>query len=113
MSKIKPMALVETMSQKVCQHSNIYFRTNKKTGRVYSGKLCNPYEGEPSELQTAQRTAFKTQSAAVRAYLKAKKANPDEDYRLIKAAYDKQYKVGSLFGFVMKNYDKYASVINA
>ena len=42
MAEIKPMALIESMSKKVCEHSDVYFRTNKKTGKVYTGKLCNP-----------------------------------------------------------------------
>ena len=37
MAKIKPMALIENMSKKVCMHSDVYFRTNKQTGVVYSG----------------------------------------------------------------------------
>ena len=38
MAEIKPMALIESMKKKVCMHSDVYFRTNKKTGKVYTGK---------------------------------------------------------------------------
>ena len=34
MSEIKPMALIESMCKKVCMHSDVYFRTNKRTGKV-------------------------------------------------------------------------------
>mgnify|MGYP003425724069 CR=1 FL=1 len=37
MAEIKPMALIESMRKKVCMHSDVYFRTNKKTGKVYTG----------------------------------------------------------------------------
>ena len=55
MAEIKPMALIESMSKKVCEHSDVYFRTNKKTGKVYTGKLCNPSAKEPSVNQTAAK----------------------------------------------------------
>ena len=32
MAEIKPMALIESMKKKVCMHSDVYFRTNKRTG---------------------------------------------------------------------------------
>ena len=31
MADIKPMALIESMSKKVCMHSDVYFRTNNRT----------------------------------------------------------------------------------
>ena len=34
MAEIKPMALIESMKKKVCEHSDVYFRTNKQTGKV-------------------------------------------------------------------------------
>ena len=69
MAQIKPMALIESMKKKVCMHSDVYFRTNKKTGKVYTGKLCNPSTKEPSAAQTAAKARFAKVSAAVRAIL--------------------------------------------
>ena len=66
MAEIKPMALIESMKKKVCEHSDVYFRTNKKTGKVTTGKLCNPSTKEPSAAQTAARARFAKVSAAVR-----------------------------------------------
>ena len=40
MSAIKPMGLVESMSGKLCGHSDIYFF--RRNGKVFTGKLCNP-----------------------------------------------------------------------
>jgi hypothetical protein len=67
MAEIKPMALIESMKKKVCEHSDVYFRTNKKTGKVYTGKLCNPSTKEPSADEQAQRTRFATVARMVQA----------------------------------------------
>ena len=105
MAKIKPMALIESMSKKVCEHSDVYFRTNKRTGKVYTGKLCNPSTKEPSAAQTAAKARFAKVSAAVRAIL----AGTSEQKTQLVAEYKKQTKIGSLFGYAMKklngNYD--------
>ena len=106
MAKIKPMALVESMSKKVCMHSDVYFRTNKQTGVVYSGKLCNPSMKEPSAAQTAAKARFAKVAAAVRAIL----AGTSEQKTQLVAEYKRQTKIGSLFGYAMKklngNYDE-------
>ena len=106
MAKIKPMALVESMSQKVCEHSDVYFRTNKRTGVVYTGKLCNPFEGEPTPDQVAKRTRFAKVSAAIRARLAVPASGtPTEEQVALKKAYEAQHKVGSLFGFAWKKWN--------
>ena len=69
MAKIKPMALIESMSKKVCMHSDVYFRTNKKTGAVYSGKLCNPSQKPLTESQEKAKRRFAKVSTAVRTIL--------------------------------------------
>ena len=97
MSEIKPMALIESMRKKVCMHSDVYFRTNKKTGKVYTGKLCNPSTKEPSAAQTAAKARFAKVSAAVRAIL----AGSSEQKTELVTAYKAQTKIGSLFGYAM------------
>lgn len=110
MATIKPMALIESMSKKVCEHSNVYFRTNKQTGTTYSGKLCNPSTKEPSAAQTAAKARFAKVVAAVRTIL----ADPTEKAKL-EAEFKSQTKVGSLFGYAMKklnsNYDSDGNLI--
>ncbi len=110
MATIKPMALIESMSKKVCEHSNVYFRTNKQTGTTYSGKLCNPSTKEPSAAQTAAKARFAKVVAAVRTIL----ADPTEKAKL-QAEFKSQTKVGSLFGYAMKklngNYDANGDLI--
>ena len=111
MSEIKPMALIESMRKKVCGHSDVYFRTNKKTGKVYTGKLCNPSTKEPSAAQTAAKARFSKVSAAVRAIL----AGSSEQKTQLVAEYNAQNKIGSLFGYAMHklnaNYDAEGNVI--
>ena len=51
MAEIKPMALIESMRKKVCMHSDVYFRTNKQTGKTTTGKLCYPSAKAPSAAQ--------------------------------------------------------------
>jgi len=110
MSEIKPMALIESMRKKVCMHSDVYFRVNKQTGKVTTGKLCNPSDKAPSAAQTAARARFTKVQAAVRAIL----ADPTEKAQL-KAEFKAQTKYGSLFGYAMHklngNYDANGDLI--
>ena len=97
MAEIKPMALIESMSKKVCEHSDVYFRTNKRTGKVYTGKLCNPSTKAPSAAQTAAKARFAKVTTAVRAIL----AGSTEQKTQLVAEYKSQTKYGSLFGYAM------------
>ena len=90
------MALIESMSKKVCEHSDVYFRTNKQTGKVTTGKLCNLSDKEPSTAQIAVKTRFSKVAKAIRAVL----ADPTEKAKL-EAEYKAQTKYGSLFGYAM------------
>ena len=110
MALIKPMALIESMKKKVCEHSDVYFRTNKRTGKVTTGKLCNPSTKAPSAAQTAAKARFAKVAAAVRTILEdaTQKA-------ALEAEYKAQHKYGSLFGYAMHklngNYDANGDVI--
>lgn len=110
MAEIKPMALIESMKKKVCEHSDVYFRVNKQTGKVYTGKLCNPSTKEPSAAQIAAKARFKKVQAAVRTIL----ADPTEKAKL-QSEYKAQHTYGSLFGYAMhklnSNYDAQGNLI--
>ena len=112
MAFIKPMALIESMRKKVCEHSDVYFRTNKQTGVTTTGKLCNPSTKEPSAAQTAAKERFAKVTAAVRAIL----ADPTEKAKL-QAEFKSQTKYGSLFGYAMHklndNYDANGDLISS
>ena len=102
MAEIKPMALIESMKKKVCEHSD----------KVYTGKLCNPSTKEPSAAQTAAKARFTKVTAAVRAIL----AGSSEQKTQLVAEYNSQTKYGSLFGYAMHklngNYDQNGDLIN-
>ena len=104
MATIKPMALIESMSKKVCMHSDVYFRTNKQTGKTTTGKLCNPSSKAPSAAQIAAKNRFKKVRTAIGLLL----ADPTEKAKL-EAEYKSQTKYGSLLGYAMHklndNYD--------
>ena len=105
MAKIKPMGLIESMSGGVCTHSDVYFRTNKRTGKTYSGKLCNPYTGEPSADQVTTRTMFGTACATAKGILNATASDTANYAKLqtYKASYDANPKfAGSLYNFIVK-----------
>ena len=112
MAEIKPMALIESMKKKVCEHSDVYFRTNKRTGKVTTGKLCNPSTKEPSAAQIKAKARFAKVVAAVRTIL----ADPAQTAAL-ESEYKAQHTYGSLFGYAMHklngNYDENGDLINA
>lgn len=111
MAEIKPMALIESMKKKVCQHSDVYFRVNKRTGKVTTGKMCNPSTKAPSANQVKAKARFAKVQAAVRTIF----ADPTEKAKLL-AEYKAQTRYGSLFGYAMHklngNYDENGDLIN-
>ena len=110
MAEIKPMALIESMKKKVCMHSDVYFRTNRQTGKTTTGKLCYPSTKAPSAAQIKAKERFAKVVAAVRTIL----TDPTEKAKL-EAEYKSQTKYGSLFGYAMHklspNYDSDGNVI--
>ena len=110
MAEIKPMALIESMRKKVCMHSDVYFRTNRQTGKVTTGKLCNPSTKADSVNQTKAKSRFAKVVAAVRTILSdaTEKAKLEKEFKA-------QTKIGSLFGYAMHklnpNYDQNGDLI--
>lgn len=91
MSKIKPMILVEKLSGKVCGHSNTYFA--ERNGTQYTGTICNPYMGEPTEKQIAVRQKFADTYTAMAALTEEQKAEYETAFR-------KQKKYKTLRGYI-------------
>ena len=91
MAKLKPMILIERMSGKVCGHSNTYFA--ERNGTQYTGTICNPYKGEPTEKQIAVRQKFADTYAAMAALT-------EEQIDAYKEAFRKQKKYRSLRGYI-------------
>lgn len=93
MSKIKPMALIESMSGKICQHSDMYFF--ERNGKVFTGKICNPSTKEPTEAQLAVQEKFKTAHANTQAAI-----DDPEQLAAYQTAYDAQKKYSTLRGYI-------------
>ena len=100
MAKIKPMELLSRLSGKVCGHSNTYFA--ERNGTQYTGTICNPYTGEPTDKQISIRTKFQT----VIANMAALSTEEIEAYR---QAFKKQKKYPTLRGYIFaQEYKKLA-----
>lgn len=93
MSRIKPTDLVESMSGKLCGHSEYYFF--RKNGKVFSGRMCNPSTKEPTANQLAQRQKF----ATARANAKTALANSEQKAAYMEA-FKKQKKYSDFSGYV-------------
>ena len=91
MSKIKPMILVEKLSGKVCGHSNTYFA--ERNGTQYTGTICNPYTGEPTEKQIAVCQKFRETYEAMAQLTEDQKAEYE-------AAFKRQKKCKTLRGYI-------------
>ena len=91
MAKIKPMELLARLSGKVCGHSNTYFA--ERNGTQYTGTICNPYTGEPTDKQIAVREKFADTIEAIN--------NLTEEQRdAYKEAFRKQKKYRTLRGYI-------------
>ena len=100
MAKIKPLATIESMSGKVCIHSDMYFRTNKITGKTFTGKLCNPSTKEPNANQLAAMNRFKKVRAAVATRLETPATKAE-----ILAEFKAQTKIGTLQGYAFHKWN--------
>jgi len=98
------MVLVESMSGKVCKHSDVYFRTNKRNGNVSTGKLCNPSTAAPTTNQTSARTKFASAIAKAKAILAATSTDTDQSNYTKKTNYTAAYKADSKFPGTLFNY---------
>ena len=87
-------------SGRACNHENIYTKTNRKTGKCYSVKLCNP-STMVSEMQAAHRTSFGIISTTISQWIKEQQALNSADFIYIKTAFDRQTRYATLRGYIM------------
>lgn len=103
MGKVKTTWLLPGHSGRPCHHEDIYTKMNKKTGQVYSVKLCYPSE-KVTANQVAQRNSFGLVSMALSAWIRQNKVATATDhaaYLAVKAQYDRQTKYSTLRGYMM------------
>ena len=91
MARIKPMELLSRLSGKVCGHSNTYFA--ERNGTQYTGTICNPYKGEPTDKQIAVREKFASTIEAINALTEEQKTAYEK-------AFKQQKKYRSLRGYI-------------
>lgn len=104
MSRFKPMDLLSKLSGKLCSHSDMYFA--ERNGTQYTGKICNPYMGQPTENQLIVRNNFASTIVAINALTDEQKQAYIAEYANPKNR--KQYK--TLRGFIFAQ--EYAKIIN-
>lgn len=80
MSKIKLEAPFRQFRGKICKHSDIIYK--EMYGTQFTSQICNPYTGEPSAAQVAQKERFRQAKANVQAL-------STEDVAAYKDAYKK------------------------
>ena len=79
------------MSGKLCSHSDIYFA--ERNGTQYTGKICNPYTGEPTVNQVSVRQKFADT-------IEAMTNLTEEQIEQYKTAFRKQKKYKTLRGYI-------------
>lgn len=100
MGTVKGTWLLPSHSGRACNHEDIYTKMNKKTGKCYSVKLCNPNFSTTSG-QATQRTAFGIISSAIAAWITDNKLANTAAYKTLKRLFDRQTKYATLRGFMM------------
>lgn len=94
MAKIKPMILIESMSGKVCSHSDTYFAL--RNGVQYTGTRCHKRRTPYTQNELNNQTKFKTaHTAAVRRLRDASQQAKDL------AAFKTQTKYKTLLGYLI------------
>lgn len=103
MAKIKPMILIESMSGKVCSHSDTYFAV--RNGVQYTGTRCNIRTTPFSESEIKNQQKFKNaHTAAISRLRDASQQAKDL------ANFKKQTKYKTLLGYLIA--DEYSKIKN-
>ncbi len=90
-------------SGRACKHESIYTRVNKKTGKCYTAKLCNP-NTEANATQLSVRSSFGLVNKAVSEWITANKVSTgsaNADYKKVKKMFDSQSVYATLRGFMV------------
>ena len=110
MAKVRPNAIIATISGKLARGEDVYLATNKRTGRVYAVQVIRPYRGPWSDKQVAHRKAFGERSKTAAAWLAANdpKRNGGEEtaeYKAMLRKYNRQNKTSNIMAFVVAHYE--------
>ena len=114
MAQVNPNATIYSMSGKVNQMSNIYYRTNKQTGKVFTGTILRKVE-VTSAHQLALQEKFAQRTALVNNWMATNKPgvsqpNGTELYQSLLRAYKSQHKFATFRGYVFHLIDEEGNV---
>ena len=59
MAKVNFYEPIKSVQGKICTHDDVIYKVFGPTGRQYTSKICNPFRGEPTAAQVAQKAKFK------------------------------------------------------
>lgn len=98
---------VTGLSGKLYEGDNVHFRTIRKTGKSFMVVVEHPNKRPPTAKQIAHRKDFGMKSKVVKQWFEDNKPSDamprgTEEYQRMKKAFDRQYKIDSMFGFVFK-----------
>ena len=100
--KVIPIEVIAGLRGKVCSHSDMYVRQNRRNGVMYTGKLCNPYDGPIGDKQRSLINKFKAARTAV-----ATTMADAEALQTYTEQFKAQKKYSTLRGFIFaKEYEK-------
>ncbi|MBP5345252.1 MAG: hypothetical protein J6Y99_03465 [Bacteroidales bacterium] len=114
MAQVNPNATIYSMSGKVNQMSNIYYRTNKQTGKVFTGTLLRKVTASNAN-QLALQEKFIQRNALVNDWMAANKPSVSQPkgselYQAVLRAYKSQHKIGTFRGYVSHRIDEEGNV---
>jgi len=102
MGRISGNWITGTHSGRACRHENIYTKVNKKTGVIYSVKLCNPNTKSNSNQKLVQ-SGFTLVQSAISSWIDTEKkaSSLSADFKKVKKAFDAQSKYATLRGYMI------------
>ena len=109
MGRISGNGLMGGHSGRAGKHENVYTRVNRKTGKCYTVKLCNPNREYTAE-QKAYWKSFGRTNAAIQAWIKEQRQSPSEAYKKLLSTFNRQTRYSTLLGMMVSK--KMATIVD-
>lgn len=106
MAKIIPVSYIVAITGTLSPNEKIYSRTNKRTGQTFTSKLTRPTYRN-TEAQHKLRASLGARSRAASEWNRANRPSAEHPdgtplYQALRAAYERQNKIGNFFAFIVK-----------
>ena len=94
MAKIITDSIIRGIKGKICSHDDTFLATRNKSKTIYTSRICNPSEADPTDRQLAVQNNFRLRTQAVSKWLEANRPSStqpqgSEEYQKAQAAYAK------------------------